>query len=169
MKLVEECTGVGDLSGQGDIKVLAPADVQRLDFAGWPESVSGKLSQDVTFVVRYDRFGFTVEAAVTVTAAMTADNTSVADLIADLTAALESATFTVVQTDDPKVVEYAARYEKMSEQQKKLIMDKLRELKREIFKMFQPDHISQSAKLAKQKALDIQGLFAFLSLKNHGV
>lgn len=36
----------------------------------------------------------------------------------------------VHQTDDPKVVEYAARYEKMSEQQKKLIMDKLRELKR---------------------------------------
>jgi DNA-directed RNA polymerase subunit F len=36
----------------------------------------------------------------------------------------------VHQTDDPKVVEYAARFEKMPPEQKKLVMDKLRELKR---------------------------------------
>jgi|GWRWMinimDraft_5_1066013.scaffolds.fasta_scaffold184398_1 DNA-directed RNA polymerase subunit F len=36
----------------------------------------------------------------------------------------------VHQTDDPKVVEYAARFEKLPEEQKKLVMEKLRELKR---------------------------------------
>ena len=36
----------------------------------------------------------------------------------------------VHQTDDPKVVEYAARFEKMSPEQKELVMQKLRELKR---------------------------------------
>lgn len=36
----------------------------------------------------------------------------------------------VHQTDDPKVVEYAARFEKLSPEQKKQVMDKLRELKR---------------------------------------
>ncbi|MBP7370144.1 MAG: hypothetical protein KA902_01770 [Arenimonas sp.] len=36
----------------------------------------------------------------------------------------------VHQTDDPKVVEYAARFEKLPAEQKKLVMEKLRELKR---------------------------------------
>ena len=36
----------------------------------------------------------------------------------------------VHQTDDPKVVEYAARFEKMSDEQKKLVMEKLREFNR---------------------------------------
>jgi hypothetical protein len=36
----------------------------------------------------------------------------------------------VHQTNDPKVVEYAARFEKMSAPQKELVMQKLRELKR---------------------------------------
>ena len=36
----------------------------------------------------------------------------------------------VHQTDDPKVVEYAARFEKMSAEHKQLVMDKLKELKR---------------------------------------
>jgi DNA-directed RNA polymerase subunit F len=36
----------------------------------------------------------------------------------------------VHQTDDPKVVEYAARFEQLPPEQKKLVMDKLRELKR---------------------------------------
>jgi DNA-directed RNA polymerase subunit F len=36
----------------------------------------------------------------------------------------------VHQTDDPKVVEYAARFEKMSPEQKEQVMQKLRELKR---------------------------------------
>ena len=36
----------------------------------------------------------------------------------------------VHQTDDPKVVEYAARFDQMSPEQQKLVMEKLRELKR---------------------------------------
>ncbi len=36
----------------------------------------------------------------------------------------------VHQTDDPKVVEYAARFEQMPAKQQKLVMEKLRELKR---------------------------------------
>ena len=36
----------------------------------------------------------------------------------------------VHQTDDAKVVEYAARFEQMSAKQQKLVMEKLRELKR---------------------------------------
>lgn len=36
----------------------------------------------------------------------------------------------VHQTDDPKVVEYAARFEQLPKAQQKLVMDKLRELKR---------------------------------------
>ncbi len=36
----------------------------------------------------------------------------------------------VHQTDDAKVVEYAARFEKLSPEQKKQVMEKLRELKR---------------------------------------
>ena len=36
----------------------------------------------------------------------------------------------VHQTNDPKVVEYAARFEKMSVEHKKLVIDKLKELQR---------------------------------------
>ena len=36
----------------------------------------------------------------------------------------------VHQTNDPKVVEYAARFEQMPAKQQKLVMEKLRELKR---------------------------------------
>ncbi len=36
----------------------------------------------------------------------------------------------VHQTDDPKVVEYAARFEQMTPKQQKLVMEKLRELRR---------------------------------------
>ena len=36
----------------------------------------------------------------------------------------------VHQTDDPKVVEYAARFEQLPKAQQKLVMEKLRELKR---------------------------------------
>ncbi|MEX8493277.1 MAG: hypothetical protein AB3X43_04715, partial [Sphaerotilus sp.] len=89
------------LDAPGRIDILAPGDTNELTFAGWAASADGRLTQDVTVVMRIDKVSFTVEAAVTVHAADTAANTTIADLLADLDTAMASASWTVVQSDGP--------------------------------------------------------------------
>ena len=62
----------------------------------------------------------------------------------------------VHQTDDPKVVEYAARFEMMPPEQKKLVMDKLRDTG--LLALIEPGRVFLSTHAAVQALRDYSPL-----------
>ena len=78
--------------------ILAPAQAQEIEAAGWPASGTGVLpvGDDVTLVVYIDKVDFQIQASVSVPRSATTDNTKIDDLAADVQAALAGATWTVV-------------------------------------------------------------------------
>ncbi len=93
-----------NLNAPGDIAILAPGDIQELVLGGWADRADGILADDVTVIIQIDKVSYTIEAAVTVRAADTANNTTISSLLQNFNDAMAAATWTVVQTDDPNGV-----------------------------------------------------------------
>jgi len=89
-----------NLDAPGDIDILAPAATNEIEADGFIERADGRLAHDVTLDVWLDKVDFEVQTQVTVTAADAADNTGIADLMEDLQTALNTAEFTVTQSDN---------------------------------------------------------------------
>ena len=95
----QHADGQINLTAPGDIDVLPAVHVQELEPALWPEAANGRLSADVVIDLSVDR-GFTYGASVTIRAADTADNTTLADLAADVQAAIDAAPWVVRASQD---------------------------------------------------------------------
>ena len=89
-----------NLNAPGPVLLLAPAHTQEIKADDFIVTADGKLGSDVQLTVWLDKVDFEVEAAVTVTAAATAGNTGIEDLMADLQAALDGANWVVTQSDN---------------------------------------------------------------------
>ena len=70
----------------------------------WVKTADGKLTNDVTLNVKLDKVDFKVSGLVTITAADTADNTTIANLLSDIRDALAATQFTVIESDNDAYV-----------------------------------------------------------------
>jgi hypothetical protein len=84
-----------NLNAPGRVDILAPAHTNEILSQGWPVNANGQLSEELSLAIAIDKVNHTISATVNLTVAATADNTSVDDLLIDLQAALEAATWTV--------------------------------------------------------------------------
>ncbi len=84
-----------ELGGAGHLAVLAPAWTQEVLADGFAEYATGRLTGDATLVLRVNLGTHIVQGTVTLTAAATANNNGLADLAADLEAAILATNFTV--------------------------------------------------------------------------
>ncbi|MGB7325621.1 MAG: hypothetical protein WBD31_12175 [Rubripirellula sp.] len=89
-----------EIDAPGAINILAPAHTNEIFADGFIATADGKLTDDVTLSLWIDKVDFEVSGEVTITAAATADNESIADLVADVQAALEAHVYQVTQSDN---------------------------------------------------------------------
>ncbi|HXG47025.1 MAG TPA: hypothetical protein VNO52_05325, partial [Methylomirabilota bacterium] len=87
-----------NISGAGDLSLLAPAWSDEILAAGFAQYADGHITQDVTLVMEINLGTHTIRGSVVLTAASTVGNTGLASLRDDLQAALNSTTFTVIQS-----------------------------------------------------------------------
>ncbi|MEY2727404.1 MAG: hypothetical protein RLZZ458_3271, partial [Planctomycetota bacterium] len=90
-----------NLNAPGKISILAPAYTQEIRAEGFVATANGRLTQNVVLSLWLSKVDFDITAQVTIPAASTSTNTSVQDLLADIQAALNAATWKVVRTDNP--------------------------------------------------------------------
>jgi len=92
-----------NLNAPGPVLINPLSNANEIAAQGWRDNEDGVLGQDVTLRVTLDKVSFQAVADVTVTAAATADNQAIQDLVADLQAALDAAQFTVTASTDQAV------------------------------------------------------------------
>ncbi|MFN7866205.1 MAG: hypothetical protein ACK5TX_02260, partial [Planctomyces sp.] len=89
-----------NLNAPGPITILAPAYAHQIVADAFPARADGKLTSTVTLNLWVDKIDFEIEAAVTIPASVTADNTAIQDLLADIQKAINEAQWTVTQSDN---------------------------------------------------------------------
>ncbi|NJL77788.1 MAG: hypothetical protein HC917_01020 [Richelia sp. SM2_1_7] len=99
-----------NLNAPGRIDILAPAHTNEIEASGFYELATGVVSKDVTLKLRLDKVDFVIEADVTLPVSVTADNTQVAELMADLDRVIKEATWKVVSTQDANITSVGDTY-----------------------------------------------------------
>ncbi|QOV24148.1 hypothetical protein [Anabaenopsis elenkinii] len=99
-----------NLHAAGRVDILAPGHGHEIAAADFYELATGVVSQDVTLRLQIDKVGFVVAADVTLLRSETENNREVADLVADLNAALVNATWTVVSSQGENAPEVNSIY-----------------------------------------------------------
>ena len=89
-----------NLNAPGPIAILAPAFSHQIVADGFPVTADGHLNSDIRLDLWVDKIDFEVQAEVRITAASTADNTAIQDLLADIQKALNEAEWTVTHSDN---------------------------------------------------------------------
>ncbi len=84
-----------NLNAPGEIHIQAPGHLNEIAASGFIATNDGKLTSDLTIGLSINRVDFNYRGTVTISAADTADNTGIADLVGDLRSAIHNATFTV--------------------------------------------------------------------------
>ena len=90
-----------NLNAPGEIVIQAPGHINEIEAQGFTVSSLGQLTADVVLAITVDRVDFTYAGTASLTAAATADNSGIADLVADLQAALEAGNYTIATSNDP--------------------------------------------------------------------
>ena len=87
-----------NLNASGDISILMPGWQQEIKADGFPQFADGHLTHDATLDIVIDLGTHVSQAQVTLTAAETQDNASIAALKKDLQDAIDNADFTVIES-----------------------------------------------------------------------
>ncbi|MFM7071288.1 MAG: hypothetical protein ACKO38_05775, partial [Planctomycetota bacterium] len=97
----DRAAGAIELRGPSGVEVMAAAYNHELLAANWLNSAKGVLANNVTLRITVDRGTWTYRGDVTVTAASTANNTNIVELIDDIRAAILATDFKVATSTDP--------------------------------------------------------------------
>ncbi|TWW12268.1 hypothetical protein E3A20_02360, partial [Planctomyces bekefii] len=89
-----------NLNAPGAIVIMAPGHINEISAQGFTVSSQGRLTADVTLSIVVDRVDFKYAGTATITAADTANNTGIADLVADLQLALETGSYTITESNN---------------------------------------------------------------------
>ena len=92
--------GFINLNAPGEVVIQAPAHINEIMASGFIHTNDGKLTSDIVLPISVNRVDFSYRGNVTISAADTADNTGIADLVSDLQAALSNATYTVFNSQN---------------------------------------------------------------------
>ncbi|MEW6158684.1 MAG: hypothetical protein AB1813_14765, partial [Verrucomicrobiota bacterium] len=90
-----------NLNAPGRLDILAPAHTNQIEPLGWIGNANGRLSSDVALDLYIDKVDFAVQGRALLSAAATADNQGIADLVTDLQVALEAAALSIVSSTNP--------------------------------------------------------------------
>ena len=90
-----------NLNAPGEVVIQPPGHTNEINAQGFTVSSTGQLTHDVMLAITVDRVDFVYSGTATLLAADTADNTSIADLVADVQAALAAGTYTITAANDP--------------------------------------------------------------------
>ncbi|MFN5799321.1 MAG: hypothetical protein ACK5AN_17495, partial [Planctomyces sp.] len=90
-----------NLNAPGAIVIMAPGHINEISAQGFTVSSQGRLTADVTLSIVVDRVDFKYAGTATLTVADTANNTGIADLVADLQLALETGSYTITESNNP--------------------------------------------------------------------
>jgi hypothetical protein len=88
-----------NLNAPGRISILAPPHSQEIRAEKFIQTANGRLAQDVRLSLWVSQVDFDIAAVVTIPASATSSNTSIQDLLSDVQAALNAATWTVVRSE----------------------------------------------------------------------
>jgi hypothetical protein len=89
-----------NLNAPGEVVIQPPGHINEISAQGFTVSSFGRLTEDITLDITVDRVDFVYSGTATLTAAATADNASIADLVADLQAALEAGDYTITSSNN---------------------------------------------------------------------
>lgn len=90
-----------NLNAPGELVIQPPGHINEISAQGFTVSSFGRLTDDVTLAITVDRVDFTYSGTATLLAEDTADNASIADLVAGLQNALENGQYTITTANDP--------------------------------------------------------------------
>ena len=89
-----------NLNAPGRIDILAPAHTNEIQAQGFIPMANGQLNQDVTLKLWLNKVDFEIEATIVLPASLTANNTKVEDLMADLQTLLDTSSWKVTRSNN---------------------------------------------------------------------